>query len=125
MKTIGLIGGLSWESTALYYKMINQNIKERLGGLNSAKLLLTSLNFHEVQSLAAQNQWDRVGEVLCHEALRLENAGADFILIGTNTMHLVADALKGKVSIPLIHLADAVADAIVEQKMSSIDEGIG
>ncbi|KZN38689.1 hypothetical protein N480_13625 [Pseudoalteromonas luteoviolacea S2607] len=108
MKTIGLIGGMSWESTANYYRYINEGVKQRLGGLHSAKLALKSVDFAPIAELQAQGEWQKMAQMLGKEAQDLERAGADFILIGTNTMHLVFDEIASQVKVPLIHIADAV-----------------
>ncbi|KAA3633110.1 MAG: aspartate/glutamate racemase family protein [Proteobacteria bacterium] len=115
MKTIGLIGGMSWESTALYYRLINEGVRDRLGRLHSARIVLYSLDFEEIESLQRADDWSRAGDVLADAARGLERAGADFILICTNTMHRVADAVTRAVSIPLLHLADATAEQIVHR----------
>ena len=112
MKTIGLIGGMSWESTVPYYRIINQTIAERLGGLHSAKILLYSVDFQEVEELQRTDQWDEAAALLADGAARLEGAGADFLVLCTNTMHKVAPALEARVGIPLLHIADATAEAI-------------
>ncbi|GEJ55421.1 aspartate/glutamate racemase family protein [Anaeromyxobacter diazotrophicus] len=112
MKTIGLIGGMSWESTAHYYRLLNEAVKARLGGLHSAKCLLASVDFAEVEPLQRAGRWDEAGAILNRAALGLERAGADLLLICANTMHKVADeALRG-VRVPLLHIADATADRI-------------
>ena len=112
MKTIGIIGGMSWESTALYYKQINELVKARLGGLHSARILLTSVDFHEIEALQAAGNWAEAGRILAREAKALEAGGADFILIATNTMHLVAADVEAAVSIALLHIADATGACI-------------
>lgn len=112
MKTIGLLGGMSWESTVSYYKTINQGVKARLGGLHSAKILLYSVDFQEVESLMRQGRWDAIADLLAQEARRIEAAGADFLLICTNTMHIVFSRIEAAVDIPLLHIADAAAEAI-------------
>ena len=112
MKTIGLIGGMSWASTALYYRLLNQQVMHRLGGLSSARLLLASLDFAEVVAGQKAGEWDRLASLLADAARRLERAGADVVLIGTNTMHKVADAVQSQLSIPLLHIGDVTADAI-------------
>lgn len=112
MKTIGLIGGMSWESTVLYYQIINQTVKERLGGLHSAKLVLVSVDFHAVEKLQAAGAWDAAGELMAQAAKSLQAAGADLVLLCTNTMHKVADAIEAAVEIPLLHIADPTAQAI-------------
>ena len=120
MKTIGLLGGMSWESTELYYRLINEGVKGRLGGLNSAKIALVSVNFSEIESLQHRGDWDRAGEVLAAAAQRVEAAGADFLLICTNTMHKVAPQIEAAISIPLLHLADATAQRIKGQGLKKV-----
>jgi aspartate racemase len=112
MKTIGLIGGMSWESTIPYYRQINEVVKASLGGLHSAKLVLYSVDFHEIERLQHGGDWAAAGELLANAACALENAGADFLVICTNTMHKVAPAIELAVSIPLLHIADPTAIAI-------------
>jgi aspartate racemase len=112
MKTIGLIGGMSWESSALYYRQINEAVKQRLGGLHSAKLLLYSVDFHTIEALQHAGDWNGAGEMLADCARTLEAAGADFLVLCTNTMHIVAPAITSAVSIPLLHIADPTAQAI-------------
>ncbi|MET9647517.1 aspartate/glutamate racemase family protein [Streptomyces syringium] len=112
MRTIGLIGGMSWESTAEYYRILNERTRERLGGLHSARCVLHSLDFAEIEQLQVQGRWAEAGEVLAAAARSLEAAGADLLLICTNTMHKVADSVEAAVSVPLLHLADATADAV-------------
>ena len=112
MKTIGLIGGMSWESTALYYRIINRAVGERLGALHSARLLLLSVDFEDVVQGQRRGDWDGLGAQLAGAARRLQDAGADCVLIGTNTMHRVADAVRDAVDVPLLHIADATAAAI-------------
>ncbi|MDJ0778667.1 MAG: aspartate/glutamate racemase family protein [Gammaproteobacteria bacterium] len=109
MKTIGLIGGMSWQSSVLYYRMLNEGIERRLGGLHSAQILLYSVDFQPIESLQHAGDWDGAAEVLADAARRLQAGGADFFLIGTNTMHQVADAAGAAVDIPLLHIADATA----------------
>lgn len=112
MKTIGMIGGMSWESTIPYYRIINQTIKQQLGGLHSAKIVLVSVDFHEIEALQRAGDWDRSGQVLAQAARSLEQAGADFIVLCTNTMHKVAAAIESAVKIPLFHIADPTAHEI-------------
>ncbi|MFE5590907.1 aspartate/glutamate racemase family protein [Streptomyces sp. NPDC056549] len=112
MKTIGLIGGMSWESTAEYYRLLNEFTRDRLGGLHSARCVLYSVNFAEIEQLQVQGRWAEAGEILAAAAQSLEAAGADMVLICTNTMHKVADQVEAAVSIPLLHLADATAEAV-------------
>ncbi|MFF3244425.1 aspartate/glutamate racemase family protein [Streptomyces sp. NPDC002870] len=112
MKTIGLIGGMSWESSAEYYRLINELVRRRLGGLHSAKCLLHSLDFAEIEELQVAGEWQSAGEILAEAARGLQAAGADLLLICTNTMHKVAGQVEAAVSVPLLHLADATADAL-------------
>ena len=112
MKTIGLVGGMSWESTALYYQIINREIGRRRGGLRSAKLLLSSLDFEQVVARQKAAAWDELAAMLADAARRLERAGAECLLIGTNTMHRVAAEVQAAISIPLLHIADAAVAAI-------------
>ncbi len=120
MKTIGLIGGLSWESSAQYYRIINQRIQEKLGGLHSAKSLMYSFDFAEIEKLQHQNLWDEATHLMVEAAQNLERGGADFIIICSNTMHKMAGAVQDQVKIPLLHLADATAEQIVAAKMKKI-----
>ncbi|MFE4360751.1 aspartate/glutamate racemase family protein [Kitasatospora sp. NPDC056800] len=112
MKTIGLIGGMSWESTAEYYRLLNRLTRERLGGLHSARLVLYSVDFAQIERLQTAGRWEEAGEVLADAARSLEAAGADLLLICTNTMHKVADQVAAAVSVPLLHLADTTAAAV-------------
>ena len=112
MKTIGLIGGMSWESTVPYYRIINETVKTRLGGLHSARLVLVSVDFHEIERMQAAGDWAAAGDAMADAARRLQAAGADFIVLCTNTMHKVADAIERAVRIPLLHIADPTAAAI-------------
>jgi len=112
MKTIGLIGGMSWESTIPYYQIINEAVRDRLGGLHSAKLILHSVEFDEIEKCQTSGNWEKSGKILGHAAQGLEAAGADFILICTNTMHKVAPQVAAMVHVPLLHIADATADAL-------------
>lgn len=113
MKTIGLIGGMSWESTVTYYQVINETVKRELGGLHSAKCLLHSVDFAEIEEYQTRGEWEKSGEVLAAAAAGLEGAGADMIVICTNTMHKVAPQIQAAVSIPVVHIADAAADALI------------
>ncbi|QLE75816.1 aspartate/glutamate racemase family protein [Streptomyces rectiverticillatus] len=112
MKTIGLIGGMSWESTAEYYRILNERTRERLGGLHSARCVLYSVDFAEIEQLQVQGRWAEAGEVLADAARSLEAAGAGLLLICTNTMHKVADSVEAAASVPLLHLADATAAVV-------------
>ena len=112
MKTIGLIGGMSWESTIPYYRQINQTVKQQLGGLHSAKLVLVSVDFHEIERLQHAGDWDAAGALMAEAARALARAGADCVVLCTNTMHKVAAAIESAVPIPLLHIADPTATAI-------------
>lgn len=120
MKVIGLIGGMSWESSVEYYRIINQEIKRRLGGLHSAKCLLYSVDFHEIERYQSEGAWEKAGEVLGNAARSLEMGGADFIVICTNTMHKVVNEIQSKITIPLLHIADATAAQIKEKGINSV-----
>ncbi len=120
MKTIGLLGGMSWESTESYYRLINESVKQNLGGLHSAKVILHSVDFAEIETLQHQGKWDETAEILKTAAQGIEKAGADFILICTNTMHLVAPQVQAGINIPLLHIADATAEEIVKEGIKKI-----
>lgn len=112
MKTLGLMGGMSWESTVPYYRLINEGIKARLGGLHSARLVLYSVDFAEIEQLQSAGRWPEAGQVLAQAAQALQAAGAQGLMLCTNTMHKVADAISSAVDLPLIHIADATAQAV-------------
>lgn len=112
MKTIGLLGGMSWESTVPYYQTINRIVAERLGGLHSARILLYSVDFHDIEQLQHSDRWGEAAELLAGAAQRLEGAGAELLVLCTNTMHRVAPEIEAAVSIPLLHIADATAERI-------------
>ncbi|MET1411238.1 aspartate/glutamate racemase family protein [Roseibium sp. HPY-6] len=114
MKTIGLLGGMSWESTVIYYKYLNRMVRERLGGLHSAKCLLWSFDFAEIEAAQASGEWGKAAELMVAAAKNLERGGADCLVICTNTMHKVADDVGAEIGIPLLHIADATAPAIQE-----------
>lgn len=120
MKIIGLIGGMSWESTVPYYRLINETIKERLGGLHSAKLILYSVDFHEIERLQHTGDWDGAGNLLSSAARSLQLAGADFLVLCTNTMHKVAATIETAVDIPLFHIADPTAQEIKQAGFTTI-----
>lgn len=120
MKTIGLIGGMSWESTVTYYQIINEIIKEKLGGFHSARILLSSVDFAEIEQCQTTGDWDLGAEILSQSAVNLEKAGADFILICTNTMHKVAPQIQSSITIPVIHIADATADILVSTGIKKV-----
>ncbi|MDX1453758.1 MAG: amino acid racemase, partial [Oleiphilaceae bacterium] len=112
MKTIGLLGGMSWESTANYYAALNQGVKQELGGLHSANIAMISVDFAEIEALQMANRWDDAGNMLAQAARKVEAAGADFLLICTNTMHKVADHITRHISIPLLHIANATGEVL-------------
>ncbi|MCE8050394.1 aspartate/glutamate racemase family protein [Halomonas daqingensis] len=112
MKTIGLLGGMSWESTVSYYRALNEGVKAALGGFHSAKLCLYSVDFAEIERLQHAGDWDATAEILSRAARSVEAAGADFLLIGTNTMHKVAPEIEASITIPLLHIADATAQRL-------------
>lgn len=112
MRTLGLVGGMSWVSTAEYYRTINELVADRLGGLHSARILLESVDFAEIEALKLAGRWDEVGKCLADAAARLESAGADAIVLCTNTMHHVADVIEASVSVPFVHIADTTAQAV-------------
>ena len=120
MQTIGLLGGMSWESTELYYRWINELVKEKLGGLHSAKIVLVSVDFQEIETLQHQNRWDEAGMALAQAAQQIEAAGADFLLICTNTMHKVAPQIEAAINIPILHLADATAVRIQQRGLKKV-----
>jgi aspartate racemase len=120
MKTIGLIGGMSWESSLLYYRLINQGVQQRLGGLHSAELLMHSVDFAPIENLQHTGDWEGASKILIDAARRLETGGADFFLIGTNTMHQVAPAVSAAVGIPLLHIADATAQVLVSNEVRRV-----
>lgn len=120
MKTIGLLGGMSWESTASYYKALNEGVKSRLGGLNSAKICLYSVNFDDIEKLQHQGKWDDTAVILSDAAQSVELGGADFLMICTNTMHKVVPEIESKISIPILHIADATAQDLVRDGIDKV-----
>ena len=120
LKTIGLIGGMSWESTVTYYRLINEAVKTRLGGLHSARLILYSVDFNDIEQLQRDGNWQAAGELMADAARALEGAGADFLLLCTNTMHKVAAAIETAVGIPLLHVADPTAGAITRAGLTAV-----
>ncbi|MEO1590781.1 MAG: aspartate/glutamate racemase family protein [Cyanobacteria bacterium J06632_22] len=120
MKTLGLIGGMSWESTVTYYQILNETVKQRLGGLHSAEILLYSVDFEPIEQLQHQQRWDEAGALLARVVQRLESGGAEAIVLCTNTMHKVADVMMQATSLPLIHIADATAQAILQQQLTTV-----
>ena len=119
-RTLGIIGGMSWESTQSYYRLINEGIKAKLGNLHSADLLIHSVDFAPIGELQAQGKWEELGDVMVNSGERLQAAGAQGLLIATNTMHKVAEQVKAATNLPLIHIADATADAIKQQGLTKI-----
>lgn len=120
MKTIGLLGVMSWESTIPYYRLINEGVKKRLGGLHSAQILLHSVDFHEIEACQSSGDWQQAGEILAQAAMGLQQAGAQGIVLCTNTMHKVAGAIEMACEVPFLHIADATGRAISQQKMSNV-----
>lgn len=120
MKTIGLLGGMSWESTVSYYTMINQGIQAELGGLHSAKIILGSVDFQEIETCQAQGEWEKSGDILAGYAKGLEAAGSDFLLICTNTMHKVAPQIQQQLTIPILHIADATIDQLKQEGITKV-----
>ena len=120
MKTIGLIGGMSWESTIEYYRIINQVVQMKLGGVHSAKIVMVSLDFAEIEELQTQAKWEEATSIMVDSAKRLEKCGADMVLICTNTMHLMADEVQEGINIPLLHIADATAQTIIDQGLNKV-----
>ena len=120
MKTIGLLGGMSWESTELYYRWINEETKRALGGLHSAPIAMVSVDFQEIEELQHRGDWAAAAEILARKARQVESAGADFLLICTNTMHKVAEEVESAISIPLLHLADATATRVEESGIKTV-----
>jgi len=120
MKTIGMIGGMSWESSIEYYRIVNQAVREKLGGLHSAKSIMYSVEFAEIEELQHQNQWDKLAEIMVEAGRSLEKGGADFVIICTNTMHKLYDQIQSKIKIPMLHIADATAKEIMARDMHKI-----
>lgn len=120
MQTIGLVGGMSWESSAAYYEALNRGVEERLGGLHSARTVLASVDFAEVTALQEAEEWDGVATVLRDAARSVERAGADFLMLCTTTFHRVAEQVQDAISIPLVHLGDVVAEACKEQEVETV-----
>ncbi|EOB9996336.1 aspartate/glutamate racemase [Cronobacter sakazakii] len=120
MKTVGLLGGMSWESTIPYYRLINEGVRDRLGGLHSAQLLLHSVDFHEIEACQASGEWDKAGEMLAQAALGLERAGAQAIVLCTNTMHKVAHQIEARCALPFLHIADATGRAIEQAGLRQV-----
>ncbi len=120
MKTIGLIGGMSWESSIEYYRIINETVRAKLGGLHSAKSMMYSVDFAEIEALQHQGKWDEATDLMIDAAQRVERGGADFVIICTNTMHKMADEVQNHIQIPLLHIADATAEKIKAQGLEKI-----
>jgi len=120
MKTIGLIGGMSWESTVEYYRLINEEIKARCGGLHSARCVLYSVDFEEIEYYQRTDDWDKAAQVLVGAAQSIEKGGADFIILCTNTMHKVFDEIQKRIDIPMLHIADATADEIRAKSIKTV-----
>ncbi len=120
MKTIGLIGGMSWESSSLYYQIINRTTQKKLGGVHSAKCLLYSVDFNEIALLQKEGNWEKLGELMIEAAQNLEKGGADFIVVCTNTMHKLSDQIEKNTSIPLVHIGDATAEKIKEKNFKKV-----
>lgn len=120
MRCIGLIGGMSWQSSALYYRLLNEGVKGRLGGLHSARCALASVDFAEVAALQADGRWNDIGALLADQARGLETSGAELVLICTNTMHKVADQVAAAIGVPLLHLADVAADAVTAAGVDTV-----
>jgi aspartate racemase len=120
MKTIGLIGGMSWESSLEYYRILNETTRDRLGGLNSAKSILFSVNFADIEVLQHQNRWAEASAILVEAAQKLEMAGASLVILCTNTMHKLADDIESRISVPFLHIADATADRIAAQGLNRV-----
>ena len=120
MKTIGLLGGMSWESSAEYYRILNQTVKARLGGLHSARCLLYSVDFAEIEALQRSGNWEKLTQTMIEASQKLENAGADCLLICTNTMHRMAPEIEAAIEIPLLHIADAAGDAIAARGIKTV-----
>lgn len=120
MKTIGLIGGMSWESSVVYYRLINEGVKVRLGGLHSARCLLYSVDFGEIEPLQHEGHWEEATERMIDAARHVQDGGADFLVLCTNTMHKTADAIQQRIDLPFIHIADATAEAVRQQKIVKV-----
>jgi aspartate racemase len=120
MKTIGILGGMSWQSTGLYYRWINEGIQQKLGGLHSARIAMVSVDFQEIEELQHSGQWEDAGKILARAARQIEAAGADFLLIATNTMHKVVPQIESEINIPILHIADATARNIIARNMKTV-----
>ena len=120
MKTIGMIGGMSWESSKVYYEHTNQMVKEKLGGSHSAKSILTSVDFDEIERHSFANEWNKIGESMAEQAKKLEAAGADLVVLCTNTIHLVSNSITNAINVPFLHIAQAVGEAIQQKGLQKV-----
>ena len=120
MKTIGIIGGMSWESTVTYYQIMNETVKQELGGLHSAKILLYSVDFSEIERCQAEGDWEKSGDILASAAESLEKAGADFLVIATNTMHKVAPQIQKRIHIPIVHIAEVTSEELKQNHITTV-----
>ena len=120
MRTIGLLGGMSWESTQSYYQQLNQQISQQLGALHSAQIVMWSVDFQQIETLQRAGQWQVAGDILAKHAVALENVGAECVVIATNTMHIVADQVQREIKVPLLHIADATANRLVENRFNRV-----
>jgi len=120
MKTIGLLGGMTWESTVTYYQIVNETIKENLGGFHSAKCILYSVDFDEIEKCQTDSDWDKSAEILSSAAKSLEKAGADFLVICTNTMHKIAEKIQNNIGIPILHIADLTAEELISMNIKKV-----
>ena len=120
MKTIGMIGGMSWESTLEYYRIMNETVKDKLGGFHSAKILIYSVDFGPVEQLQHEGDWDELTKLMVEAARRVEKGGADFLIVCSNTMHQLADAIAQSVNIPILHIADVTAEEIKKQRIQTV-----
>jgi len=120
VRTVGLLGGMSWESSAEYYRLLNELVRDRLGGLHSARCVLLSVDFAEIEELQVSGEWDRAGELLASAAVSLQRAGAELVLLCTNTMHRVAEQVEAALEVPFVHLADATAAAVRREGLTTV-----
>ncbi len=120
MKTIGLIGGMSWESSKVYYEYLNRLVQQELGGTHSAKIIMSSVDFSEIEKYSFEGNWDSIGELMAQHAAKLENAGADMVVLCTNTIHLVSDKIKDAITVPFLHIADATGQAIRKKGLKKV-----
>jgi aspartate racemase len=120
VKTIGIIGGMSWESSALYYQIINEGIRDIVGGLHSAKIIMASVDFAEISALQETGDWDTAGKILANQAKQLELAGADMIILCTNTMHKIAPTIEAEITIPFLHIGDVTAETVLAQGLQTV-----